>query len=51
VPVQALLDIFTDGLPVSDFLEGFPSVSEAQSQAVVAWEQNRVREAFGLQPV
>jgi len=51
VPVQALLDTLTDGLPVSDFLEGFPSVREAQAQAVVAWEQNRVREAFGLQPV
>lgn len=48
VPVQALLDTLTHGLPVSDFLEGFPDVSEAQAQAVVAWEQERAREAFGL---
>ena len=51
VPVQALLDTLTHGLPVADFLEGFPDVTEAQANAVVAWEQQRAREAFGLQLV
>lgn len=51
VPVQALLDTLTHGLPVADFLEGFPDVTEAQANAVLAWEQNRAREVFGLQPV
>ncbi len=51
VPVQALLDTLTDGLPVADFLEGFPDVTEAQANAVVAWEQQRARETFGLQLV
>ncbi len=47
VPVKAL----TDGLPVADFLEGFPDVTETQANTVLAWEQNRAREVFGLQPV
>jgi len=49
VPVQALLDTLTHGLPVSDFLEGFPDVTEEQALAVVAWEQNQARKTFGLQ--
>lgn len=51
VPVQALLDTLTHGLPVADFLDGFPDVTETQANAVLAWEQNRAREAFGLQLV
>ena len=34
VPVQALIDTLTHGLPVSDFLEGFPDVTEEQAMAV-----------------
>lgn len=48
VPVQALLDTLTHGLPVSDFLEGFPDVTAYQAQVVVAWQQQRTREALGL---
>ena len=51
VPVQALLDTLTHGLPVSDFLDGFPNVSEEQAQAVVVWEQNQARATFGLERV
>lgn len=51
VPVQALLDTLIDGLPVSDFLEGFPNVTDAQAQAVVKWEQNEARARFGLERV
>lgn len=48
VPVQALLDTLAHGLPVSDFLEGFPNVTEEQAMAVVMWEQNHARHVFGL---
>lgn len=48
VPVQALIDTLSRGLPVSDFLEGFPDVAEAQAMAVLQWEQNHAREIFGL---
>lgn len=48
VPVQALLDTLTHKLPVSDFLEGFPNVTEEQAYAVLRWEQNQARQAFGL---
>jgi uncharacterized protein (DUF433 family) len=49
VPVQALIDTLSRGLPVSDFLDGFPDVMEEQALAVVGWEQNRARETFGLE--
>jgi uncharacterized protein (DUF433 family) len=48
VPVQALLDTLSHGLPVSDFLEGFPDVTEEQALAVLRWEQNQARATFGL---
>lgn len=51
VPVQALLDTLSRGNPVSDFLEGFPDVTEEQALAVVIWEQNYAREMFGLELV
>ena len=49
VPVQCLLDTLTANFPVSDFLEGFPDVTPDQANAVVKWEQNRAREAFGIE--
>jgi uncharacterized protein (DUF433 family) len=49
VPVQALIDSLTHGLPVSDFLEGFPDVTEEQAMAVLRWEQNLARQTFGLE--
>ena len=51
VPVQALIDTLTHGLPVSDFLEGFPDVTEEQAMAVLRWEQNQARQTFGLEMV
>jgi len=51
VPVQALIDTLSRGLPVSDFLEGFPDVNEVQALAVVLWEQNNARATFGLELV
>jgi len=49
VPVQCLIDTLSHGLPVADFLEGFPDVSEQQALAVLKWEQNQARETFGLE--
>lgn len=51
VPVQALLDTLTRGLPVVDFLEGYPDVAEEQAMAVVRWLGNQGRFAFGLDQV
>jgi uncharacterized protein (DUF433 family) len=51
VPVQALIDTLDGGLPVSDFLEGFPDVTENQAMAVLHWEQNQARRMFGLEPI
>ena len=50
VPVQALLDTLMTTGNLEDFLEGFPDVSRDQAQAVVRWEQNISRSAFGLEP-
>ncbi len=49
VPVQALLDAITCGRSVEYFLEGYPGVTKEQVLAVMKWEQNRAREAFGLE--
>jgi uncharacterized protein (DUF433 family) len=49
VPVQALLDTLANGLPVSDFLEGFPDVTEEQAMRIVRWEQAQARQALGLE--
>lgn len=51
VPVQALLDTLQAGYGLGDFLEGWPDVSLDQAKAVIRWEQNRAREAFGLELV
>lgn len=51
VPVQALLDSLTHGLPISDFLEGFPNVTQDQAVAVLCWEQNVARKTFGVEPI
>jgi len=48
VPVQALLDTLDEGGSVSDFLDGWPNVSREQAEAVIRWEQNQARAAFGL---
>ena len=49
VPVQALLDAITCGRSVEYFLEGYPGVTKEQVLAVMRWEQNKAREAFGLE--
>jgi len=47
VPVQALLDTL-DGGTVDEFLDGWPDVTRLQAEAVIRWEQNQARRAFGL---
>lgn len=48
VLVQALLDTIMCGESVEYFLADFPEVSREQALAVIAWEQNKVRESLGL---
>lgn len=48
VPVQALIDTL-DGDTLEDFLEGYPDVTREQALAVIHWEQNQARRAFGLE--
>jgi uncharacterized protein (DUF433 family) len=49
VPVQALLDTLMCDHSIEYFLEGFPGVTRAQAEAVLRFEQNHVRELFGLE--
>ena len=48
VPVQALIDTL-DGGDIEEFLDGWPDVTREQAEAVIHWEQNQARRAFGLQ--
>lgn len=48
VLVQNLLDTLQEGGTVEEFLEGFPSVSRTQAEAVVRWQQEQTRVALGL---
>ena len=48
VPVQALIDTL-DGGDLEEFLDGWPDVSREQAEAVIHWEQNQARRAFGLE--
>ena len=48
VPVQALIDTI-DGGSIEDFLDGWPDVTREQAEAVIHWEQNVARQAFGLE--
>jgi uncharacterized protein (DUF433 family) len=51
VPVRALLDSITCGRSLEYFLEAYPGVTPEQVLAVLRWEQDIAREAFGLQLV
>ena len=48
IPVQILLDTLLCDRTIEYFLEGFPDVTRAQAEAVLKWEQNQSRHAFGL---
>ncbi len=49
VPVQALLDTLICNHTIEYFLEGFPGVTKEQAEAVLKFEQNHVRQLFGLE--
>ena len=51
VPVQALLDTITAGESVDYFIDDFPDVTKDQAMAVLRWEQNQARKAFGVELV
>ena len=48
VLVQSLLDTIFCGESVDYFLADYPEVTREQAMAVIAWEQNQVRESLGL---
>ena len=48
VPVQTLIDTLQRGYDLDYFLDGWPDVTREQAEAVIRWEQNKAREAFGL---
>jgi len=49
VPLSVLLDNLDEGMSLTEFVEEYPSVSFEQASAVVAWQQERTREAAGLE--
>ena len=51
VPVQALIDTLDEGGTVDDFMDGWPGVERGAAEAVVHWEQEQARRAFGLELV
>jgi len=44
---QSLFDYVLKGKPVEVFLDHFPDVSRDQAEAVIQWEQSRLRQDFG----
>jgi len=51
IPVQILLDTLLCDRTIEYFLEGFPDVTREQAEAVLKWEQNKSRQALGLELV
>jgi uncharacterized protein (DUF433 family) len=51
VPVQAFLDTIIGGETVDYFIDDFPDVTKEQAMAVLRWEQNKARKAFGVELV
>ena len=49
VPVQCLLDTLLHNHTIDYFLEGYPGVTREQADAVLRFEQNKIREMFGLE--
>lgn len=49
VPVQALIDTLDEGGTVEEFMDGWPGVEMAAALAVVHWQQEESRRAFGLE--
>ena len=51
VPVQALVDTLDEGGTIDDFMDGWPGVEREAAEAVVHWQQDQARRAFGLELV
>jgi uncharacterized protein (DUF433 family) len=48
VPVQALIDTLDEGGTLRDFMDGWPGVPSDAAVAVIHWQQEQSRRAFGL---
>ena len=49
IPVQALIDTLDEGGTVEEFMDGWPGVELEAALAVVHWQQDEARRAFGLE--
>ncbi len=49
VPLTVLLDNLDEGMGVDEFVEEYPSVSKAQAQRVVNWQQEMTRVEAGIE--
>ena len=47
VPVQTLIDYLTEGRTLEDFLDGFPSVSRSQAEALLQMATESIAEDAG----
>ncbi|CAN5491565.1 hypothetical protein BH11ARM2_BH11ARM2_27650 [soil metagenome] len=47
--MQDPIDTLQRGYGLGYLLDGWPDVSVEQAQAVIDWEQNKVRKALGLE--
>ena len=46
---QSLFDYVMKGKPLDVFLDHFPDVSKEQAEAVLQWEEQRLRREFGYE--
>ncbi len=47
-PLTIFLDNQADGMGVAEFLVNYPTITQEQAYAVLAWENNALRQAAGL---
>jgi uncharacterized protein (DUF433 family) len=46
---QSLFDYVMKGKSINTFLDHFPDVTQEQAQAVLRWEEERLRREFGFE--
>lgn len=48
VPLTVLLDNLAEGMGIDEFVRHYPTVKRDQAEAVVNWENDRLRQAAGI---
>ena len=49
IPVVMLLDNLSDGIPLQEFYENYPSLTPQQVNPVLEWENRQAKLALGLE--